>query len=417
MGKLIYIIFISLYPIIIRIASLFNEKARLWIDGRKGIFERLREDFNTHPPTIWMHCASLGEFEQGRPVLEKLRSEWPRYKILLTFFSPSGYEVRKKYNGADYIYYLPADNAKNADFFLELVQPKLILFVKYEFWNYYLQEARKRKVPLLLVSGIFRKSQPFFKFYGQFHTNMLRCFTHLFVQDTQSLLLLQSIGVLDGVSLAGDTRFDRVVEIAERHQPVPAIENFCLGSNVIVAGSTWLEDDEKLALYANSRTDLKFIIASHNISKDRLDECKGLYKNSVLFSELSGSTISPHTNTIIIDNIGMLSSLYNYATIAYVGGGFGSDGVHNVLEAAVYGKPVIFGSQYSKFVEAVELIENGGGVSVTSSTELEIILNNLLTNKKEYSKASEASRQYVYSKKGATEKILIHIYENRLLTN
>jgi 3-deoxy-D-manno-octulosonic-acid transferase len=308
------------------------------------------------------------------------------------------------------------DSLANARAFFDIVQPVLILFIKYEFWHFYLREAKKRKVPLLLISGIFRKTQPFFKPYGRFHRNMLSCFTHFFVQNEASVSLLRSTGISENVSLSGDTRFDRVIEIAEKFEPVPFIQDFCMQYAVIVAGSTWSKDDEQLAHYANAKKDIRFIIAPHDISPERLKECKHLYKHSIFYSELS-IPVATLTNTIIIDNIGMLSRLYSYATVSYVGGGFGEDGVHNVLEAAVYGKPVIFGPEYEKFYEATELIEAGGGISITGSFELEKRLDFLLTKDQEYITACEASYRYVYSKKGATSKIVEFIQAKRLLTN
>ncbi|MGI8637986.1 MAG: 3-deoxy-D-manno-octulosonic acid transferase, partial [Segetibacter sp.] len=328
-----------LYPFIVKFASPFNNKARLWIKGREDVLTKMKKVIKPEDQIIWMHCSSLGEFEQGRPVLEKLKSRYPSYKILLTFFSPSGYEVRKNYTGADYIFYLPADSSKNANTFYDIVNAKLIVFVKYEFWYYYLHEAKKRGLPLLLISAIFRKQQPFFSKYGAFHRSMLSCFSHLFVQNKESVLLLNKIGLIQNVTLSGDTRFDRVIEIAEQAQSNSSIENFCAGSPVIVAGSTWSEDDKELAHYVNTRNRIKFIIAPHNIDRSRLQECKALYKNSNLYSSVSSSASTENINTIIVDNVGMLSSLYKYSTISYIGGGFGADGVHNVLEAAVYGKP------------------------------------------------------------------------------
>lgn len=417
MGKTLYRIFIRLYPFMIHIASPFNEKARLWIKGRKGVFDRMDHSINDNDKIIWMHCSSLGEFEQGRPLLEKLKSEYPAYKILLTFFSPSGYEVRKNYSGADYIFYLPTDSKKNATVLFDIVKPELIIFVKYEFWYYYLAQAQKRGIPLLLISAIFRKKQPFFSKYGAFHRSMLSCFTHLFVQNAESVSLLQSIGFNQNVSLSGDTRFDRVIEIAEGFQHISSIQHFCSGSQVIVAGSTWLEDDKELAHYVNSRNNVKFIIAPHNIGKSRLDECANLYKNSTFYSSLKDSRPAPKINTIIIDNIGMLSRLYKYATVCYVGGGFGADGVHNVLEAAVYGKPVVFGPEYEKFNEAIELTETGGGISIENALQLEATFDDFLSDNSGYAKKANASLNYVYSKRGSTENILRYIYEKRLLTN
>jgi 3-deoxy-D-manno-octulosonic-acid transferase len=415
-GKILYRLFIHLYPLTLKIVSPFNPKAKLWIQGRQNVLKRMQQAIIPGTKIIWMHCSSLGEFEQGRPVLEKLKFQIPNFKILLTFFSPSGYEVRKNYQGADYVFYLPIDSPGNARAFYNIVKPSIILFIKYEFWHFYLQEAKKRNIPLLLVSGIFRKEQTFFKPYGSFHRRMLKCFTHFFVQNKESVSLLQSIGITKNVSLSGDTRFDRVIEIAEKFEPIPFFDNFCKEHEVIVAGSTWSEDDEQLDHYANTKNNIVFIIAPHDISSERLKECKRLYKHSIFFSQ-TNKTIPAKTNTIIIDNIGMLSRLYKYATVSYVGGGFGEDGVHNVLEAAVYGKPVVFGPEYKKYYEAIELVNSGGGKSINNALGLEKVLDTLLKKDHEYVTACEASGRYVYNKKGATDKVIQFIQANRLLTN
>jgi len=415
-GKFLYRLFIHLYLLTIKIVSPFNPKAKLWMQGRQNVLKRMQETIVSGEKIIWMHCSSLGEFEQGRPILEKLKNQNSLYKILLTFFSPSGFEVRKNYEAADYIFYLPIDSPNNAHAFFDIVNPSLILFIKYEFWHFYLHEAKKRNIPLLLVSGIFRKEQIFFKLYGQFHRNMLRCFTNLFVQNKESVSLLQSIGITKNVSLSGDTRFDRVIEIAEKFEPIPFFDNFCKDHQVIVAGSTWSDDDEQLNHYANTRNNIRFIIAPHNINIERLKECKRLYKRSIFYSQ-TNKPIPPNTNTIIIDNIGTLSRLYKYATVSYVGGAFGEEGVHNVLEAAVYGKPVVFGPEYNKYYEAIELVSAGGGISINNALELEKVLNSLLKKDRGYSTACQASHHYVYSKKGATDKVIEFIQANRLLTN
>lgn len=416
MGKILYRLFIHLYPLTIKILSPFNPKAKLWIQGRQNLLKRMQQAILPGEKIIWMHCSSLGEFEQGRPVLEKLKMQNAKCKILLTFFSPSGYEVRKNYDSADYIFYLPIDSKSNARTFYNIVKPALILFIKYEFWHFYLHEAKKRNIPLLLVSGIFRKEQAFFKPYGSFHRRMLRCFTHFFVQNNESVSLLNSIGITKNVSLSGDTRFDRVIEIAEKFEPIPFFDNFCKEHEVVVAGSTWSEDDEQLNHYANAKNNIRFIIAPHDISAERLKECKRLYKHSIFYSQ-TNKPFPSKINTIIIDNIGMLNRLYKYATVSYVGGAFGEDGVHNVLETAVYGKPVILGPEYNKYYEAIELVAAGGGISVNNALELEKELDLLLKKNQKYSMACEASRQYVYSKKGATDKVIQFIQVNRLLTN
>lgn len=420
MGEPLYILFIKLYPFAIRIAALFNNKARLWVEGRKDIFTTVKNKLaKDDRHRIWIHCASLGEFEQGRPLIEALKKDYPGYCMVLSFFSPSGYEHEKDYKGADAIFYMPMDSPKNAQRFYELVNPAMAVFVKYEFWNYYLHEAKKRNIPLLLVSGVFRNNQPFFKWYGGFHRKMLGCFTHIFLQTETALALLKSVNI-SNASVSGDTRFDRVLEVADNLKPIPAIENFCAGKTVIVAGSTWLEDDEELDHYANTHPEYRFIIAPHNLGEERLKECEQLYKNAIRYSAyLQQASNTQHTafNTLIIDNIGMLKRLYAYASICYVGGAFGGDGVHNVLEAAVYNKPVVFGPVYEKFAEATELIEQGGAFSVVDALELEDTFNSLLEDKEAYYTTAASAGNYVKTKAGATEKIIQYIQEKRLLTN
>jgi len=412
-----YNIFLLLYRTGIRIASLWNKKARLWLDGRKNIFDHLSAELRTQDSKIiWFHCSSLGEFEQGRPVIEKLKSQNPDFKFLLTFFSPSGYEIRKDYKGVDWVFYLPLDSKANAKFFFEIVKPSLVVFVKYDYWYYYLNECKNRKIPLLLVSGIFRKDQPFFKWYGNLHRSMLNCFTHFFIQDKESLQLLQSTNIINA-TVAGDTRFDRVSEIAENFTPIPEIEKFCSDSPVLVAGSTWPQDENLIKDTTVNFPDFKIIIAPHEIHREHIDQLKLIFPNAMLYSQLKAHNTQPITsNCLIIDNIGMLSKLYHYATIAYVGGGF-NKGIHNILEAAVYGRPVLFGPNYKKFKEAVGLIEKGGGICITSSNEFSAILQKLINNKTELELSSKNSFEFVKQNKGATEKILDYIKANRLLTN
>ena len=382
-----------------------------------------------------MHCSSLGEFEQGRPVIEALRREAPMARIVLTFFSPSGYRAKKDYEGADYVYYLPLDSPGNARQFIGLVRPTLVLWVKYDYWYYYLVELKKRAIPVLLVSGIFRADQPFFKWYGRLHRYMLECMTHLFVQTEASRVLLEGRGLRGQVSVSGDTRFDRVIEIAREGAPLPLIEAWCAGYPVIVAGSTWEEDEEELDHFANTHPEVRFILAPHEIGEDRLVEVERLFRHCVRYSVWAAGAKAaaaagrggaagagtgsrpgwPEPNVLIIDNIGMLSRLYRYATIAYVGGGFGDDGVHNVLEAAVYGKPVVFGPVIEKYIEAVELTETGGGIVIDSAVEAEGVLKRLLRDPAEVREIGEASARYVDSKKGATEKIVRYITMQKML--
>ncbi|HKP32424.1 MAG TPA: glycosyltransferase N-terminal domain-containing protein [Chitinophagaceae bacterium] len=417
MNLFLYQLFLWLYKAGVRTVAPWNSKARRWLEGRVELLASIRKSLEHNTaPLIWMHCASLGEFEQGRPVIEKLKHLHPSHKILITFYSPSGYEVVKNYKGADHIFYLPSDSLNHAKEFIEIAKPSLVLWVKYDYWYYYLNELRKRNIPVLLISGLFRKDHVFFKWYGGLQRQMLHAFTHFFVQTEGSEHQLQKIGFNDNVTVSGDTRFDRVIEIAEKFQNIDVIENFCRDHQVIVAGSTWEDDEEELNHFANTNPKIKFIIAPHEISEDGLKETEKLFKNSIRYSILKKYR-NPEANVLIIDNIGMLSKLYRYSTIAFVGGAFGDDGVHNVLEAAVYGKPVIFGPVYDKYIEAVELVGSGGGFSIENALEVEELFNQLLNNSDEYGRACEASKEYVYSKRGATEKILQFIQEKRLLTS
>jgi len=455
-----------LYPLGARIISPWNAKARQWLSGRQGIFERLEQALRpfdpstssgqaqlragsaqgepiTDPqtalrqaqdkPLVWFHCASLGEFEQARPLLEKIREARPGHRILLTFFSPSGYEVKKDYPGADAVFYLPADGPANARRLLAIARPQLVCWVKYEYWYYYLQEIRQNKVPLLLVSGIFRQDQPFFKRWGSFHRSMLACFTHFFVQNQASKQLLGTLGISETVTVSGDTRFDRVTDIAGQFKPIPLVESFLNGAPSIVAGSTWSDDEEELDHFANTHPGIKFIIAPHEIDEAHLKDIEKLFHHTVRYSQLqvagSGlqgadaatgqqpatSNLQPTPNVLIIDNIGLLSRLYHYATITYIGGGFGEDGIHNALEAAVYGKPVVFGPVYDKYAEAIDLVDAGGAFPVENALELEKTLANLLEDAAAYKQACDASKHYVYSNTGATKKIMRYLEEKQIL--
>jgi 3-deoxy-D-manno-octulosonic-acid transferase len=422
MDKIFYIFFVTLYTPAAKILSLFNPKAGLWLEGRKNIFEKIATALaNDKARKIWMHCASLGEFEQGRPLLEKMQEKYPDYKFILTFFSPSGYEVQKNSGNADYIFYLPVDSKKNAKIFFDLVQPGLIFIIKYDYWYYFLKEAHNRKIPVLLVSGIFLPTYSFFQWYGKMRREMLRFFTHLFVQTKKSKELLQSIHIANA-SITGDTRFDRVLQVAAQQKKSSEIEQFISGKKTIVAGSTWLDDDEALDHFANTHSELRFIIAPHDIGKERIKECCKLYQHSILYSVyknslISGEPIPEHINTLIIDNIGMLKFLYRYADICYIGGGFGSDGIHNILEAAVYYKPVLFGPAFENFSEALDLVEKGGAFDVEDALDLENQLKNLLSNAQLYNDACQISGEYVKNNAGATAAIINYIQENRLLIN
>ncbi len=392
--------------------------------GRRDIFEKLEAAIPPQEKIVWMHCASLGEFEQGRPLLEKMKLQYPAHKFLLTFFSPSGYEVRKDYDGADWVFYLPLDGPRNAKRFLEIVHPSLVIFVKYEFWFYYLKKVKYRNIPLILVSALFREDMSFFKWYGAMQRKMLSRFDHLFVQTATSKKLIDEIGLANICTVSGDTRFDRVIEIAEQFKPVPAIEQFAGSSKIIVAGSTWPEDEEVLqkAIANNSIPSLKLILAPHEINEKHLAEIEKLFPNSIRYSQLltPDSRLQAY-NCLIIDNVGMLSKLYKYADITYIGGGLKTNGVHNVLEAAVYNKIVLFGPYFHKYTEAVGLVQAGGAISFADEKKdgilLQQLLEALLTDNGEYTFRCRAAGDFVRSNKGATQKILQFIQEKRLLTS
>lgn len=410
-----YNIFRLVYKSGISVATRWNSKAKKWVDGRKNWQDELSSNWKIEPGdvVIWMHCASLGEFEQGRPIIEKLKSEIPASKIVLTFFSPSGYEIRKNYEQADYVMYLPFDSKENAAIFLEITNPQLAIFVKYEFWHYYLQELKLRKIETILVSGIFRSSQPFFQWWGGFHRNMLNNFSHLFVQNKGSKELLDGIGLGDRTTIAGDTRFDRVLEAVQQWKPVENIGDFCKDQLVIVAGSTWPQDETILSEFINDHwNNQKLIIAPHEIKEENIRRIKSLFPDSILFSELSIQQ-SPATShrVLIIDNIGYLSRLYKYASVCYVGGGFNKSGHHNILEAAVYGKPVITGPNFQKFKESVELKKKGGSFVIESSTQLKEVM--LTMNIED---AGTIAADYVRENGGATDVIFNWLQEKRLFT-
>ena len=369
-----------------------------------------------------MHCASLGEFEQGRPVLKKIIEKYPEVSVVITFFSPSGFEIIKRDKDFKQVYYMPMDSPSNASRLLDILQPDIVLWVKYEYWHYYLQEIKKRNIPLLLISGVYSCNQVFFKWYGDFYRKMLDCFSHFFVQNISSKEQLQKLVENEKITFSGDTRCDRVISIAENFIEVPGIEDFCGNNKVIVAGSTWEDDEAEWTHFVKTHPDIKFIIAPHEIDKENLNDVKKEFHNSAFYSEwiaINNANGNGDTkiNCIIIDNIGMLSRLYKYATITYVGGGFGYNGLHNILEAAVYGKPVIFGPEYEKNFEAGEMIDCTGAISIENALELEKVANNLLNNLQETELRGNAAKNYIYNNAGASQKIINYIQLNRLLIN
>lgn len=406
--RLLYDGFIFLYATSSRIASLFNPKARQFSAGRKGLTSKIALAFRDNTaPVIWMHCASLGEFEQGRPVIEAFRELYPDHKILLTFFSPSGYEVQKGYNNADFIFYLPMDTASNARKVVHAVRPVLAIFVKYEFWHYYAAELSRQQIPLLSISAIFREDQLFFKSYGGFYRRILLSFTHFFVQNDESLQLLKSIGV-KSCTRAGDTRFDRVHQIVSQAKEIPVVRSFKGLSQVFVVGSCWPDDMKVLTPFINNKAAsgaLKFIVAPHEITEAFIGSIiSSLEVKCERYSQI-GSSIPDDCKVLIIDNVGMLSRLYRYGEFAFVGGGYG-DGLHNILEAACYGVPVFFGNlKYRKFAEAVELIRRGGAYAVADYADL-LRRYELLSTPENYRHANLVTRQYVEENLGATHTIM-----------
>lgn len=403
---------IALYAGAVRLASISNTKARLMMEGHAGIWQTLNEKIEPGKEYIWFHAASLGEFEQGRPLMERLREIYPEKRILLTFFSPSGYEVRKNYPGADVICYLPFDTPGNVRRFVDLVNPVMAIFIKYEIWVNYLNELHKRDIPTLLISAIFRPDQTFFKPYGRWYRNRLSLFNHIFVQDEGSHRLLDGIGIRD-VTVAGDTRFDRVLEICAAKKNLPLLQYFREGADmVMMAGSSWEKDEDIYIPWVNSHPGVKTVIAPHEFDRERLEILRSRFKDgAVLLSEIDRNPrLADVSRTLIIDCFGMLSSAYAYCDLAYVGGAFGA-GLHNINEAAVYGVPVIFGPKYDKFLEAKELTALGGAVSVNGREAFDRIADEMLSNPAERRRRGEISAEYIRDKAGASDIIIKAIKE------
>lgn len=412
-GYFFYTVFLALYALGVRIASLFNGKAKKWLEGRRSWRARLQQRLQPGEKRIWMHCSSLGEFEQGRPVLEAIRQQYPDYKIVLTFFSPSGYEIRKDYDQADYVLYLPMDSRRNAADFISMIDPSLVIYVKYEFWYHYLDTLKKRNIPLVLISAAFRESQAFFKPYGSFFRHMLYCFRYLFVQDERSRQLLADIGIEKNVVIGGDTRYDRVAGIAAQVQPIPAVDRFRAGHKILIAGSTWPGDEAVLQQsLAALPADWKLIIAPHEIDEAHIRKIQLLFgeANTCLYSAMDTAK-----RILIIDNIGMLSRLYACGDIAFIGGGFQKGGIHNVLEPAVFGLPVIFGPVYEKFVEARELAAAGLVFPVADAAACTAILQKLVAEPAYRESIHQELQQFIQAHTGATQRVLDKIASERWL--
>ncbi|MDR1719079.1 MAG: 3-deoxy-D-manno-octulosonic acid transferase [Dysgonamonadaceae bacterium] len=413
---MIYNLAIGVYALIARLISPFHKKAGLMIRGQKQTFKRLQEQIDPQSQYIWIHAASLGEFEQGRPLIEKIKADYPEYKILLTFFSPSGYEVRKNSSGTDLVCYLPFDFSHNAQRFLNLTNPVMAIFIKYEFWMNYLCSLHKRRIPTYIISAIFRPKQAFFKWYGTVYRSVLKHFDWLFVQDDSSLHLLADYGITNA-SVSGDTRFDRVMEIYNHRKSFPLLERYSEEqtnprNRILVAGSTWPKDEELIIPYFNTHPEIKLIIAPHEINDTHLESIISRLKRPfILYSNIAEKTEPLDADCIIVDCYGILSSIYRYANIAYVGGGFGC-GIHNILEAAVYNIPVLFGPNHRKFREASDLMACEGGFSVENGDFFEMKMNELLSQREAFLTAGKQAGDYVRRNVGATELIMKKIFDH-----
>ncbi len=408
--NVLYNLSILFYSILIKLSAPFNLKAgQIW-KGRKRIFAELPNRIKHDRPIVWVHCASLGEFEQGRPLIEAIKKQHPEYQIFLTFFSPSGYEIRKNYELADYIYYLPADTKKNAQKLIELVDPEIVFFVKYEFWFHYIMELKNKNIPIYLISSIFRENQLFFKNtpWGKWYRNILFGFRHFFVQDEQSVKLLGNIG-LTNVTQAGDTRFDRVAEIARNGKDILLIEKFKGNYQLVVAGSTWKPDEEMLIEYIHSHPEIKFVIAPHETKRGNIERLISQLKTPVIcYTEATGETVI-NNQVMLIDTIGLLSSVYKYADLAYIGGGFGV-GIHNTLEAAIFGMPIVFGPNYLKFKEAATMVELDVAYPVNDYSGLKTILEPLLSDTRKREGIAKVCRSFTQQNLGATQTIIDKVF-------
>jgi len=410
----VYSIIVFLASQLVKLLALFSPKIKLFVEGRKDVFSTLKSKIKTNDRTIWFHAASLGEYEQGLPVMEAIKLKFPNHKIVLTFFSPSGFEVRKNNTIADITVYLPLDTKKNAAAFLKLVHPEMVFFIKYEYWPNYLNELQKLHIKTYLISGVFRENQMFFKWYGGFYRNALKTFDYFFVQNESSKKRLQSIGFTN-VKIAGDTRFDRVVSILERDNSLDFIEQFKNNTTTIVVGSSWPKDENILVNFINQNSvNVKFIIAPHNIKTEQIQELqKTISKKTVLFSEKENKNLADF-NVFIIDTIGLLTKIYSYADIAYVGGGFGNPGVHNILEPATFGVPIIIGPNFSHFAEAIALVNMEGCISIATQNELNEKLSSLISNYDVRHEKGHICSTFVQMNKGATGIVLKHIHNENI---
>jgi len=405
---LIYSLLTHIAGFALKIIALFSPKMKLFTEGRKDVFTTLAQKITATDKTIWFHAASLGEYELALPVMEKVRTLYPAHKIVLTFFSPSGYEIRKNTKAADVVVYLPLDTLANAKDFMKLVHPDMSFFIKYEFWPNYLNELKKANVPTYLISGLFRPNQVFFKWYGIFYREAFKAFSHFFVQYESSKQLLSTIGFTN-VTISGDARYDRVSEILERDNNLPFIKEFINGKTTVVLGSSWPKDETLMFDFINSAIDVKFIIAPHTLGEDHINDLKkNIHKNTILFSEKEGKNLAEY-DVVIINTIGILGKIYSYADVAYVGGGFGTAGLHNILEPAAFGVPIIIGPNHKKFPEAVALVQMGGCIAVKDKNEMEEALSSLIYNDDYRWEKGHIAGTFVSMNRGATAIIINHI--------
>ncbi len=413
----VYDFFLALYVLAIRVYGTLNKKAGKWIAGRMDWKENYARSLNMNEKRIWFHCSSVGEYEQAKPVIEALKQQYPSFKIVVTFFSPSGFEACKKTHLVDYILYLPPDSKRNALAFINIIKPSLTVFVKYEFWYHYLAELKNQKIPAILVSGAFRPEQPFFKWYGGLFRDMLSCFSFFFLQDEQSAKELNKTGIIQNITVSGDTRYDRVAVIAENSGPIPAIENFKGSNKIFIAGSSWPADEEVLhACLPAFSAYWKIIIAPHETDPSRIRKIQKLFgSQSILYSELDAENTGFDKRILIINNIGLLSRLYACGDIAFVGGGFYKGGIHNILEPAVFGVPVIFGPVFQKFVEAKEMAELGIVFPINDKEECLSIINKLINDESYWQSIHNSLLSFMKQHTGATSSIMSVISSRKWL--
>lgn len=417
-AMLVYKLFLLLYTLFAKCIAPFNGKVKQWNIGQQKVWDEITGlASKIQKPIIWVHCASYGEFEQGLPIIQKIKANYPGYQVWLTFFSPSGYLYRKNDPHVDFVSYLPIDSASNAKHFFDVVQPRLILFIKYEFWFYYLSEAKKRNIPTVLVAAIFRPSQIFFKWYGGFYKKMLNLFFAILVQDENSKKLINPIYPTQQIIIIGDTRFDRVSSTAKSPTQFDWLQKLN-NAKLMIAGSTWEKDHILLSALSEKYTQFNWIIVPHQVDKKSIQHCVTIFNNAIPLSEfiLSNQTCM-NTKVIIVDQIGLLRNLYQHAYITYIGGGFGSEGIHNVLEPAAFGKPVFWGPNDAKYIEAIGLINAGGGFKIHDIHSFSKTLDILIDHTEKYTKSSASAANFIADNAGATQKTMAFIYENRLLTN